>query len=67
MASIPSEDDLRSALASVLLVDNNDDEGVVDGIDGACVHVMMRVSVGGPITTSITIPYPSLCGSILHL
>jgi hypothetical protein len=31
----PSEEQLRFALASILLVDNNDDEGVVDGIDGA--------------------------------
>jgi hypothetical protein len=31
----PSEEELRFALASVLLVDNNDEGGVVDGIDGA--------------------------------
>ena len=30
----PPEEDLRGALAAVLLKDGNDDEGVVDGIDG---------------------------------
>lgn len=30
----PSEEELRDALASVLLKDGSEDEGVVDGIDG---------------------------------
>lgn len=30
----PSEKELRLALASILLVENNDNEGVVEGIDG---------------------------------
>ncbi len=32
----PSEEALRIALASILLKDGSDDEGVVDGIDGTC-------------------------------
>ena len=39
----PSEEELRFALASVLLVDNNDEGGVVDGIDGACRNGVMIV------------------------
>ena len=34
MSAPPEEEELREALASVLLKDGNDDEGVVDGIDG---------------------------------
>eukprot|EP00571_Detonula_confervacea_P014441 CAMPEP_0172306260 /NCGR_PEP_ID=MMETSP1058-20130122/7364_1 /TAXON_ID=83371 /ORGANISM="Detonula confervacea, Strain CCMP 353" /LENGTH=797 /DNA_ID=CAMNT_0013018085 /DNA_START=111 /DNA_END=2504 /DNA_ORIENTATION=- len=36
----PSEEDLRNALASLLLKDGNDDEGVVDGIDGDIVSYL---------------------------
>ena len=44
----PSEEDLRDALSSVLLIDNNDDECVVDGIDGALVLsiVLFFVEIG---------------------
>ena len=38
----PSEEALRIALASVLLKDGNDDEGVVDGIDGAHIWLIRR-------------------------
>lgn len=38
--STPSEEDLREALASLLLVEGNDDEGVVDGIDGDIVSYL---------------------------
>ena len=34
MLSTPPEDDLRHALASILLPDGNDEEGVVEGMDG---------------------------------
>ncbi len=37
--SIP-EEDLRKALAGILLKDDNDDEGVVDGIDGDIVSYL---------------------------
>lgn len=40
MAAIPEEEDLRKALASILLKDDNDDEGIVDGIDGDIVSYL---------------------------
>lgn len=35
-----TEEELRGALASILLIDGNDDEGVIDGIDGDIVDYL---------------------------
>mmetsp|Transcript_16138 Transcript_16138/g.38699 ORF Transcript_16138/g.38699 Transcript_16138/m.38699 type:complete len:804 (-) Transcript_16138:121-2532(-) len=40
MTTTPPEEELRSALASILLKDGNDDEGVIDGIDGDIVSYL---------------------------
>lgn len=45
--SIP-EEDLRKALAGILLKDDNDDEGVVDGIDGDIVSYLAGMLHEGP-------------------